>query len=235
MLRYLRIKLKRSNYGKLEKFKKRIFERNLLGFESWSKNVFMVLNEFTVSSAWNYNSVRSGFKSEIIQNNSKWFWTEMFHFCREKILIPKLMENRKPLNVKPALLLYNLWHFAINIVFFYYFSSLGWFASYSWRWLMITTHLSSTFHLASVFCFIPLYRCEAVNRSPVGNPMTVSFEFSCFIFISMCSVLTQIATVVWWFLMFKFVDLIETMILACGKRHELITRYHVVHHFLMPK
>lgn len=45
----------------------------------------------------------------------------------------------------------------------------------------------------------------------------------------------EIAKACWWFLMFKLTDFLETIILVCGKRYELITRYHIAHHFLMPR
>ncbi|CRL01336.1 CLUMA_CG014283, isoform A, partial [Clunio marinus] len=59
------------------------------------------------------------------------------------------------------------------------------------------------------------WRCEPVNRSSEGIGFTI-------------------AKVSWWFLMFKFTDFLETLILVCGKRYELITKYHVIHHFLLP-
>ncbi|CRK92336.1 CLUMA_CG005853, isoform A, partial [Clunio marinus] len=58
------------------------------------------------------------------------------------------------------------------------------------------------------------WRCEPFDRSPFGDPLTM---------LNSC----------WYFLMQKIIDLIETVILLLGKRFDLVTFYHVVHHFLM--
>jgi hypothetical protein len=50
-----------------------------------------------------------------------------------------------------------------------------------------------------------------------------------------CSFSLQIARASWCFLIFKLSDFSETSILVLGKRDELITPYHIAHHFLMPK
>jgi hypothetical protein len=50
-----------------------------------------------------------------------------------------------------------------------------------------------------------------------------------------CSLSPQVARASWCFLIFKLSDFFETAILVLGKRHELITPYHIAHHFLMPK
>lgn len=78
------------------------------------------------------------------------------------------------------------------------------------------------------------FRCEPVDRSTLGKPLYVRKTNLCFLCFNYF-IYSQIAQICWWFLMFKFTDLFETLILVFGKRHELITKYHVAHHFLMPK
>lgn len=138
------------------------------------------------------------------------------------------MSSRKAFDIKSILWIYNLWHFLGNVAFFYLASSLGWLTTYSWRSLnrMIPLEFLSRLYTFQMRTSQPLD-----HRSTHDCKQNVTLKFSH----RATPHRFQIASVCWWFLMFKFVDFLETLILVCGKRSELITKFHVLHHFLMPR
>ncbi|CRK90395.1 CLUMA_CG004022, isoform A [Clunio marinus] len=62
---------------------------------------------------------------------------------------PKIMENRKPYNIRKIIIVHNLIQVILNAKLFYDSATLGWFSNYNWR-------------------------CEPYDRSPDGIPMKLT-------------------------------------------------------------
>lgn len=77
----------------------------------------------------------------------------MLYVLIVKVMIPKYMKNRKEFCIKNCLQVYNIWHFSVNVSFFYLSSSLTYLAGYNWR-------------------------CEPLDTSITGKPLMVIIEFA---------------------------------------------------------
>lgn len=68
--------------------------------------------------------------------------------CNVQVIGPKLMENRKPFQLRKIIIFYNAIQVAISVKLFYDCAALGWFAGYNWR-------------------------CEPLDRAPTGRALRV--------------------------------------------------------------
>lgn len=123
-----------------------------------------------------------------------------------QIIGPRLMENRKPFNVRTLQLWYNIIHLAINVYLFHEAAMTGW----------LTGDNS--------------YRCQPVDFSNTGMPYRVDLKH-----LQLNEILNsipnrQIAQACWLYYLSKFTDFFETVTYVLMKRFDMINLYHVAHH-----
>lgn len=86
-------------------------------------------------------------------------------------------------------------------------------------WLCNFWHLIASayfFYRASIVAWLKYnWRCEPLDTSTSPEAMAV---------VELC----------WQFFLFKFSYMMESVIHVLGKRYELVTKYHIVHHFTLP-
>ncbi|XP_030376556.1 elongation of very long chain fatty acids protein AAEL008004 isoform X3 [Scaptodrosophila lebanonensis] len=135
-----------------------------------------------------------------------------------KVLGPRLMENRKPLNLQNTLVAYN----AIQVVFsawlFYECLMGGWWGSYSFRCQPVDYTDSATSRRIGVSGWLTghySFRCQPVDYS--NNPRTLRMVHAC-----------------WWYYFSKFTEFMDTIFFVLRKKTSQVTTLHVIHHGCMP-
>ncbi|CAG9864844.1 unnamed protein product [Phyllotreta striolata] len=108
-----------------------------------------------------------------------------------KVIGPKLMEKRKPFNIKNILIVYNLFQVIMSTWIFYEVGMGGWFTGeYSWK-------------------------CQPIDYS--NKPSTL-----------------RLVRASYWYLVAKYIDLLDTIFFVLTKKNSHISVLHVIHHGIMP-
>lgn len=124
-----------------------------------------------------------------------------------QVLGPKLMENRKPFQLKGVMLVYNLVQVVFSFWLFYENCVSGWLTGYS-------------------------YRCQPVDYSRSPMAMRVSSIILFEKFITWRDF--QMARIVWWYFISKFVEFLDTIFFIMRKKYDQVSALHVIHHGIMP-
>ncbi|CAD1475277.1 unnamed protein product, partial [Heterotrigona itama] len=139
----------------------------------------------------------------------------LFYAYFVKVLGPKLMENRKPFELKKVLLYYNLFQVAFSTWLFYEVCET--FSNAVESKLRCYAHciICSVQSLASGWGGYYSLRCQPVDYS--NNPIALRMTHGC-----------------WWYYFSKFTEFFDTIFFVLRKKNNQITRLHVIHHGVMP-
>ncbi|XP_074110770.1 very long chain fatty acid elongase AAEL008004-like isoform X1 [Cotesia typhae] len=135
-----------------------------------------------------------------------------------KVLGPKLMENRKPFQLKKVLIVYNLFQVIFSTWIFYESLMGGWWGHYS-------------------------FRCQPVDYS--DNPIAIRIGMSGWLtgdYSLKCQPVDysdrpQVLRMVhasWWYYFSKFTEFLDTIFFVLRKKNNHISTLHVIHHGCMP-
>lgn len=138
------------------------------------------------------------------------------YFCRS--LAPRLMQNRKPFDLRKTLVVYNLFQTVFSAWIFYevcmtsspfpnYFS-----LTYIHYFSSIITRYNFQY-LQSGWLRDYSYRCQPVDYSPKGLRM---------------------AETCWWYYISKFTEFFDTFFFILRKKYQHVSTLHVIHHGVMP-
>jgi elongation of very long chain fatty acids protein 7 len=126
---------------------------------------------------------------------------------------PKLMENRRPFQLRKIIIAYNLLQILISWKIFHDGAKHGWFTkgdhAYNWQ-------------------------CQLINRSPSGFPLLVGYQ----IFVCLPEFRNvrrlQMAETSWLYYISKFTEFFDTFFFVLRKRYDQVSTLHVIHHGIMP-
>ncbi|XP_049781491.1 elongation of very long chain fatty acids protein AAEL008004 isoform X1 [Schistocerca nitens] len=135
-----------------------------------------------------------------------------------KVLGPRLMENRKPFELKNLLIAYNFFQVIFSAWLFYECLMSGWLTEYSFRCQPIdysdnplAVRISMSGWLTGLYNF----RCQPVDYS--NNPKTLRMVHAC-----------------WWYYFSKFTEFFDTFFFVLRKKNSHVSTLHVIHHGVMP-
>ncbi|KAK6639768.1 hypothetical protein RUM43_008043 [Polyplax serrata] len=135
-----------------------------------------------------------------------------------KILGPKLMENRKPFELRKVLIYYNLFQVLFSIWLFYECLMGGWWGQYSFTCQPVDYSSSPTAIRIGMSGWLTghySYSCQPVDYS--NHPETLRMVHAC-----------------WWYYFSKFTEFFDTFFFVLRKKNQHISTLHVIHHGVMP-
>jgi len=138
----------------------------------------------------------------------------LFYVYFVKILGPKLMENRKPFDLRRVMMYYNLFQVIFSSWLFYEVSR--------------TMNISERDSLKdSILFFLPIlqawliwggkysFRCQPVDYT--NNPSALRVAKDC-----------------WWYYFSKFIEFTDTIFFILRKKNDHVNTLHIIHHGVMP-
>lgn len=128
-----------------------------------------------------------------------------------QILGPRLMENRKPFQLRGVLIVYNFIQVVFSCWLFYEACIAGWLTGYSWRCQQVDFSNSPT----------ALRVCWCVKSIKSLSIITKNLNF-------------QTASGCWWYYFSKFTEFFDTLFFVMRKRYDQVSTLHVIHHGIMP-
>ncbi|CRK95430.1 CLUMA_CG008727, isoform B, partial [Clunio marinus] len=135
-----------------------------------------------------------------------------------KVLGPKLMENRKPFQLKNTLIVYNLFQVIFSSWLFYECLMGGWWGEYSFRCQPVDHSTSGRAMRIGISGWLTghyNFRCQPVDYS--NHPSTLRMVHAC-----------------WWYYFSKFTEFFDTIFFVMRKKTSQVTTLHVIHHGVMP-
>uniref|UniRef100_A0A336MZI3 Elongation of very long chain fatty acids protein n=1 Tax=Culicoides sonorensis TaxID=179676 RepID=A0A336MZI3_CULSO len=135
-----------------------------------------------------------------------------------KVLGPRLMENRKPFQLKNTLIVYNFLQVVFSTWLFYECLMGGWWGAYSFRCQPVEhentgrpMRIGTSGWLTGRYS----YRCQPVDYS--NHPKTLRMVHAC-----------------WWYYFSKFTEFFDTIFFVLRKKTSQVSTLHVIHHGCMP-
>jgi len=138
----------------------------------------------------------------------------LFYVYFVKVLGPKLMENRKPFDLKRVMMCYNFFQIIFSSWLFYEVSH--------------TMNISSEeTHWKILFFFFPFlqawlqwggkysFRCQPVDYT--NEPSALRVARAC-----------------WWYYFSKFIEFTDTIFFVLRKKNDHVSTLHIIHHGIMP-
>ncbi|XP_050589156.1 elongation of very long chain fatty acids protein AAEL008004-like isoform X3 [Bombus affinis] len=135
-----------------------------------------------------------------------------------KVLGPKLMENRKPFQLKNALIIYNLFQMVFSAWLFYESLMGGWWDQYSFRCQPVDYSNNPTAVRIGMSGWLTgdySLRCQPVDYS--DRPQVLRMVHAC-----------------WWYYFSKFTEFMDTIFFVLRKKNDHVSTLHVIHHGCMP-
>uniref|UniRef100_A0ABD2WGF7 Elongation of very long chain fatty acids protein n=1 Tax=Trichogramma kaykai TaxID=54128 RepID=A0ABD2WGF7_9HYME len=135
-----------------------------------------------------------------------------------KVLGPKLMENRKPFQLKNVLIAYNLFQVIFSAWLFYECLMGGWWRKYSFRCQPVDYSDSpSAIRIGMSGWLTGDYslRCQPVDYS--DRPQVLRMVHAS-----------------WWYYFSKFTEFMDTIFFVLRKKNDHVSTLHVIHHGCMP-
>ncbi|XP_055321833.1 elongation of very long chain fatty acids protein AAEL008004-like isoform X1 [Sitodiplosis mosellana] len=135
-----------------------------------------------------------------------------------KVIGPKLMENRKPFNLRYILILYNFIQVIFSAWLFYECLMGGWWGEYSFRCQPVDHSSSPTATRIAISGWLTghyNFRCQPVDYS--NSPRTLRMVHAC-----------------WWYYFSKFTEFFDTFFFVLRKKNSQVSTLHVIHHGCMP-
>ena len=142
----------------------------------------------------------------------------IFYAYFVKRLGPKLMENRKPFDLRRTMLIYNFIQVIVSVCLFrevrhQNYLQLKLLIKYSWfngfnRLFFCQSMVTGWYGKYS-------FRCQPVDYS--NDPEALRMARGC-----------------WWYYMSKFLELMDTIFFVLRKKNNHVSTLHVIHHGIMP-
>ncbi|EZA51593.1 Elongation of very long chain fatty acids protein [Ooceraea biroi] len=135
-----------------------------------------------------------------------------------KVLGPKVMENRKPFQLKNTLVVYNLFQVIFSAWLFYECLMGGWWYQYSFRCQPVDYSNSPTAIRIGMSGWLTggySLRCQPVDYS--DKPEVLRMVHAC-----------------WWYYFSKFTEFMDTIFFVMRKKSNHVSTLHVIHHGCMP-
>ncbi|KOC68911.1 Elongation of very long chain fatty acids protein [Habropoda laboriosa] len=135
-----------------------------------------------------------------------------------KVLGPKLMENRKPFQLKNALIYYNMFQMLFSTWLFYECLMGGWWGQYNFRCQPVdysNNQVAMRIGMSGWLTGDYSLRCQPVDYS--DRPQVLRMVHAC-----------------WWYYFSKFTEFMDTIFFVLRKKNDHVSTLHVIHHGCMP-